>query len=494
MPADTVQVEGAGSGAPVQRRAIWYRHLAWILIGVAVVRGLLVVASDPLLAVANNYDQIRVQACLDAYPDRDAEIPPGTNNPSAPFERFRYIPNVGAPCFLTSELLFAWAAWPGMQLESRLRADRTFSIRWKGGLQLLFWLAVAIWCTRRLVGLNRPDLALGHALVCAVVITDPGNVLYFNTFYSEASAILFCYLLFVGILVALARPQPPGRGILLMIALAAFLLATSKIQHLIVPAFIWLVVACSGMIARKLPKALLVALAIGVVAGAGAQLLHMGAAENDGIRSANLVDTLFLAMLPNASDPEAVIAQLGLPEQCIEQSGKSWYTPGMRDRQRCPQVFGLHHRDLLLPILRDPAMAIRALQGGTAYASPWIPSHLGLVEGEVNRGLPVWAPSLNAVSDFSGGLHVELLAGLPLLALGVIVVRRRSSQLAANTIVLAMSVLPLLIFVISVFGDGYVDLSKHIQLGTACFFVAISTLACLLVDFVFLSGRNHVID
>ncbi len=464
------------------QRGIWFRRLTWLLIAVAIVRGLLIVASDPLLAVANNYDQIRVQACLGAFPDRDATIVPAANSPQAPYERFRFMPEVEAPCFLSSELLFAWAAWPAMQVERHLRADHSFSVRWKGGLQFVVWLLLAVGCTRRLISLDRADLALGHAIVCAVVVSDPGNFLYFNTFYAESSAILFCYALLVGVLVVLANPQSSSRPMLLAIMVAAFFLATAKIQHLIVPMIILLSVAFCEFAMRKPPKTLLFALAIGAAAGAGAQAVHMSTASNESIRSANLVDTLFMAMLPNASDPEILLAQLGLPDQCIEQSGRNWYSPGMVSRQHCPQVFELQQSDLLLASLRDPAMVARVMQEGATHAIPWIPAQLGLVEGENHGGLPSTVPSWNRLTAFVGPASLGLLAGLPVFAIALVMLRRSAGQLAANAVLLSVSILPLLVFTTSVFGDGYVELSKHNQLGTACLLAALTIIVCLLIQ------------
>ena len=400
------------------------------------------------------------------------------------------MPDVGAPCFLTSELLFAWAAWPAMRLEQNLRADRSFSVRWKGGLQFVFWMAVAVWGTRRLIRAQREDLALGHAAVCAVVVTDPGNFLYLNTFYGEASAILFCYALLTGILVYLVQAKRPDSVLLIAIGAAAFFLATSKIQHLMVPLLIWLAVASCGISVRRPPKALLFALAVGAIGGAGAQAFNMNAASNQSIRSANLIDTLFTAMLPNASDAEGLLAALDLPKECMEQSGKSWYTPGMANRQRCPQVFELHHRELLRAAFFDPLMIARAIRGATPFLDSWIPSNLGLVSGSVEGHLPFWAPSWSAVLTSRASALLGGLVGLPLFAVVMVLLRRSSDQLAANAIVMTLSTLPLMIFTTSVLGDGYVDLPKHFQLGMSCLLAAFVVVACVLVSHI-IEGRRH---
>ena len=257
-----------------------------------------------------------------------------------------------------------------------------------------------------------------------------------------------------------------------------------------VPLLIWLTVAGCGFLVRKPPKILLVALAIGALAGAGAQALNMSAGSNQSIRSANLIDTFFTAMLPNASDPSGLLTELDLPEECMQQSGKSWYTPGMANRQRCPQVFELHHRDLLMAALLDPLMLVRAIRGAIPFADSWIPSNLGLVEGQTAGQLPSWAPSWNASIASRVSALMGLMVGLPLFAFVMVLQRRSNHQLAANVTILSLSVLPLLIFTTSVLGDGYVDLPKHFQLGMACLLAAIVIAACLLTDHILEGGRN----
>jgi hypothetical protein len=472
--------------------SIRYQHVAWFLLSLALLRGLLVLASDPLLAMANNYDEIRIQACIDAYPDRAVDIPPQANSPEAPFSRFRFTPGVGAPCFLSSEALFAWAAWPAMWLEQSIRSDRTFSVRWKGGLQFTLLILIAAWSTRKLIVLKRQDLAAGHAAVFAIVVCDPGNLLYFNTFYSEAAAILFGYALLVGVLVVLADKSSASRALILAVGLSAVFLATSKIQHLVLPLLILVAVAASAIAARRMPKRLLMTLMMGGLVGCGVQWSNRSASENEGIRWANLTDTLFTALLPNAADPAGLLARLELPSHCIEQSGESWYTPGMVQHERCPEVFKLDHRDLMLAVVSDPMVALRALRGGAAHVRPWIPLQLGVVEGGMQAGLPWWAPSWNATVNFPGqSVIFAILLGLPVLAVGMVCWRRRIDQWATNAILLSLGILPLCIFSLSVMGDGYIDLSKHAQLGTACLLAELVVLACLLIDRLIGWGGKH---
>ena len=62
--------------------------LLWALIGcfaVGMLRVLPVLLHDPLIALANSYDEVRYSACFDLYPDRPEEINPTLNSPAAPY-------------------------------------------------------------------------------------------------------------------------------------------------------------------------------------------------------------------------------------------------------------------------------------------------------------------------------------------------------------------------------------------------------------------------
>jgi hypothetical protein len=114
------------------------------MLGVVLYRGIPILRSEPLLALANNYDMIRVQACIKAYPLRAPGIPPWAGSGDAPIARYQFRHDVGAPCFLSSEVLFARLARPLFKAESLRSGDGTFSIRWLGGVKFaVFFAAVA---------------------------------------------------------------------------------------------------------------------------------------------------------------------------------------------------------------------------------------------------------------------------------------------------------------------------------------------------------------
>jgi len=228
------------------------------LIAIVTLLGLLraaaVVTHDPLLAYANSYDEVRYTACFDLYPDRPRAIPPTDNSPWAPFSGYAFVDRAGeAPmCYWSSELLpqgLIVAAW---KLVEAAGGDRQHSVRALGDLKLALLLLLNItfsiaWWRRR-----QPAGALANAALLACVFADPANTLYANTFYAEWSALLALYATIT--LALLFAEHQPTRTRALLLAGAALLLGTSKVQHLLLPLLLAGIVLLLGWLRSRLDR------------------------------------------------------------------------------------------------------------------------------------------------------------------------------------------------------------------------------------------------
>jgi len=469
--------------------SIIWRLAIVVLLALAGLRIATLQFGDPLLAVANNYDMIRVQACIEAYPVREASIPPWAGSYEAPLERYRFTAEVGAPCFLTSEVLFAWAAWPGMWFEQRFLSEGTFSIRWVGAVKLLLFGLIVLLVNRSLLRRGAIDFAAGHAVLVTVVLADPGVSLYLNSFYAEYAAVFFAYLLLALLLLALSDPAAVLSSRLLCgIGLAAALLATSKVQHLLTPLFVFSILLLMRLMGTRIRTNVLAALASGVLLGALIQGLHLASEQTRSMRHANLINTVFYAVLPNADDPLQVTRALGLPDACAAQSGKNWFTPGMQEQTLCPNAFELTRVDLVRVLVAEPALVARVILGGIIRSRPWIPPHLGLVEQQSVGRLPRWHSTLDRVlMALPDRAYLALMTCLPLMAAILILRRRRSDQMAANALLAILATLPLFSVAVVVFGDGYADTPKQSHLGTTTLLAGV----CLLVMLALRLALNY---
>jgi len=218
--------------AAARRPGAGWRDIAtWLLFALAALRGVLLLAHDPLLALANNYDQVRYTACLGLYPYRPG-VPPQQQNYQAPLRTYAFQAQADAVCYWTSDLLFQGAAAAGYRLAEGLGGGPLHSVRSLAALRLAAWLLAALLLQRAWRRDGRSDLALAHAACVAVLAMDPVNTLLLGGWYAEAGALFFAWFA-VGLAVLAAQRATPLR--LLLLALAAFGLGTSKLQHLLLP-------------------------------------------------------------------------------------------------------------------------------------------------------------------------------------------------------------------------------------------------------------------
>jgi hypothetical protein len=216
----------------------WLTLLIVAIFLLALARGLLMLTANPLVALANNYDQIRYTACLDLYPWRPGQDPTA-NNPQAPLELYNIQHLVGPGCYWTSDLAFQGTTVAIYRLEEKLSRDTVHSVRLLGTVRLLAWIIGAGWLCSAFWREGKLGLALANAVWLAALGFDPVNSIYLNSYYAEAGTLFFAYLT-VGVTVLTAVRRTPSR--IAMLLLAAALLGLGKMQHLALPLFLAILV------------------------------------------------------------------------------------------------------------------------------------------------------------------------------------------------------------------------------------------------------------
>ena len=370
------------------RRSLW---LVIVLTAIGLVRALLLWSHEPLYAYANSFDQTRYSACFDIYPDRPARVAPEQNSPHAPCEQFRFIGSDEPMCYWSSELAFGALAAGIWHLAESLGADAGHSVRLIGALKLAALLALSIGLSRAWLRRGRNSAAVANAALLAVLFSDPGNTLYLNTFYAEWSALLASYAVFGFAL--LWHAEAGSRTRFVCLALAAVLLATTKIQHLVLP----LALALGLLVVHRWRDRRIgwqaSALLLGAVLGAGfqfAQLQREGALL-DAIRQYNRADVIFTALLPLVDDKAAFLAEIGVDPACAEHSGKNaWMLPAMPERA-CPGVLAFGYASELRVLVTNPLLTLRLAGRAVLALNPWVAANIGQVEG---RDLARIAPSM----------------------------------------------------------------------------------------------------
>lgn len=439
-------------------------------------------AHDPLYAYANSYDQTRYTNCFHFYPDRPAAIPPQQNSPQAPFSDYRFVATGDPMCYWSSELVFTGAAALTWKLGEVFGGGEVHDVRPVGALRWLVLLALSV--ALSLAWLRRGDAraALANAALLPLLFADPGNTLYLNTFYAEWTALLAAYALFASVLLWRDAAHRGWRFFLL--AAAAFLLAASKIQHLLLPSTLAFVVLVLdrlrlGRFGWRGP-----ALAVGALAGFGLQFAQL---QRDGAMMAaidqyNRADVVFTALLPFADDRAALLGELGIDPACaIYSAHRAWEFPDLPETV-CSGLSEFSRRDELATLLRHPGIALRLAVHGVLGLDPWIAKNLGQVEGGDFAVMPAAQVSLGRALHAWPPLQLGLLAIAPLVLL--VLLRRpglRRGSRALEHVALTVATM-LATLAITVLGDGLADVAKqgHLVVNAALALVFAAVVAALV--------------
>lgn len=435
----------------------------WVLFAIGVLRLALVAWHEPMAGYANQYDTIRSSACLGLWPDVP-EAERTQAHPAAPIARHVRGPVDREGCYpsTTVALAFAAAALHGAAHAAGV-ADAAFDLRWLGTLLFVLYAGTAAFVQWRLREQAGP--AALHALLFALVLSDPFDALWFNTLYTEAGALLGAYASLAALaLVAVHRRHARVAGVLLVLGTLA--LGASRVQHLLLPvvalaAWAWLV---QGQ------RAMRVALALAAVAWVAALALAIAIqAGRPTLAQANRVDTVFGALLPAADDPAAMAERLGLRRECGGLVHVTWYLRRGHDlEQVCPEALALPLSRIAAGSVRSPIVTARAFLRGVLLAGGWRPSYVGEVAGgsyaRVDAGPSV--AGFVATLGYGGALAlwlVPIAAGL--VAAVVLWRRRKEAAPPLAVLLLALGAFVASTWASSLFGDGYSELARHLHLA-----------------------------
>jgi len=443
-------------------KSIYYVVAALCLcVAAGLLRGVPLLLHEPLIALANSYDEVRYTACFDLYPDRPDEQDPTRNSPAAPYSHYAFAANPAPMCYWSTELLFQAAAVSVYHLQHRLAGTTSFSVRWIGAFKfavlLVLWLAFSIAFIRR----GEPWSALANGLLLPLVFADPADTIYLNTFYAEWTALLALYAV-IG-LILLYENRAYSRAAFALIALAACALALSKIQHLLLPLGCAVAVLFVDRLRARRRSWQGGALLLGALAGLSVQIVQLrrDSPAIEAINHFNRADVTFTALLPHARDPAATARELGLAPDCLRYIGKSAWQISMWPDAECPQLANVTRVRELAALAREPDLFLRLWWHGLSSLEPWLAPGLGTVEGGDFAPLPREFFSLSRVLSAMPAWRLPPLAG-PFIVCLWLMWRGRWRALPRLLLLSALAcVVMLATLTITVLGDGLADVPKQ---------------------------------
>jgi hypothetical protein len=456
--------------------ARWLRIAIAFFAVIALVRGFGLVLHKPIIALANNFDQIRLTTCLDVGPFRPG-VPPENSNPQAPLRFFSFYDAPSGACYWSSDLIFTAPTAMGWKLAENLTGNTVHSVRGLGMLRLLTWIVVGAWATRAWIKAGYYGAAFANVVWLGIVGADPANTIYLNAFYSEPSALLGLYLCIVGAGLTQATQR---RAALLITLVGACLLATSKFQHLALPACLAIGVLCiRAPASRRIALVLALGSVVGIAAAAFNRIQSPPLMQS--ISSTNRADFILSALLLNVDDPRATATQLGLSADCAARANVGGvFGLDAAFEEVCPGISAVSSAAAWNQLIRSPSAWAKIATRVPSMMVPWIPFYLGLVEAKPFAKLPTNWPSL---SDAIGS-HVPVAVFLLFLPWVVLLLSIRAGP-TVRTHAAMCAVVIVVVPAVAILGDGYLDFQKHTHL------VFNASLACLCAPLSMFFGRRN---
>ena len=430
------------------------------MLGLARLAG--VVFHEPLAGYANNYDMIRVAACVGLYPDLP-EPARYLATPAAPVPR--YVEGATRPgsCRPTSALLFAYAGL--LAAKSFPAADGAIDLRWIGAATWAFAAA----CVVLLAFLLRahPVASLLHGATVFLVLGDPLVGLWFNSLYAEPATILGAYLM-VGLLCAIALRGQAGIFVWTALCGAILLLGLSKHQFFALP----LLLLVASLAALRHASARGTAVAFAAAALGIAAFFVPG---NEGAYRANRVDTYLGAMAGASNDPSRTLAALGLPARCAPFIGTTYYRlRGESLDAQCPEVFALPAGAFVTLLRSEPRTVATAMARALAPSQAAYYGFVGVLAGHREATASMLAPWARSAwvplfDWLRPSWYLELVVFMLAASLAAFAAagwRAASPPGVLCSHVSMLAVVYVYAFVTAVLGDGAADAGKQVLLGS----------------------------
>ena len=446
--------------------------LAFVLLGLGAYRVGSLVAQQPVLGYANQFDMGRTSACFGLWPKIAAPARYHASRES-PIGRYTLDSRDTRPeeCYVGTELIFtglaigAWKSAAALDLADRASMDLRFVGGTKAVILALFalFLTLALW--------RHPGGALANAAVFALVIADPVVTLWMNTLYTEFSAVLFLYVAVVALsMIVVEQPDTPGWYATLGLSLLG--LGLSRQQHLLLPAFLFLLALPAMWSHFRGGVGPLAFIAVAVIA---VQLFAIPRPAS--ITAANNVDVVLGTLLPSSSHQQAAIDVLGLPLSCASSIGATWYvTMGENLAERCPDAMTIRRSQVVNLLIADPLIVVSAFARMAPLAQAPLLRYVGIEEKlrfstiEKQAGINgltagTWVQRLPPEIHLGIVIFVLFAFPLSLLAWARSAVHNATPSLE-STLGAALSGTYVYAFASSLLGDGLVEVQRHVHLGT----------------------------
>ena len=426
----------------------------------------------PIVGVADNGDFWRVMA------------PAGLHHMSQNFDD-TYFQYVNRQYDITDVGLFQNWAYPSLDvllvraavvLNKVFFSAKVFDIRFLAALYMSVYLVV-LWSVIRLHGRQLGVLAWILAAFAVLVFTDVSYIAYFNSLYGEPVAYVFL-LSSVVLALYLATKKNASLGVLMAFCTAVVLLLGAKTQNSAM-GIVFLLFGI-GLLRLRSDRRWAIAIAVFCIVIV-IQSVLMYVLTPAWMKVCNEYDAVFYGILKDSPTPQRDLEELGVDPKFAVLAGTHYF---MKDRpidHSTPEFQRDYFENVNLGkvvqfYLQHPGRLVTKLGVAAEHGFTVSFRHLGTYEKSDDVPPRMVARVFDYWSRFKADVlpHSLLFVVLFYVAfLGVLGVNYARSQDVHQRIyieVLGMvAILGGVQFVISIIGDGELDLAKHLFLFGACF-------------------------
>ena len=453
-----------------------------------------IVASVPIVGVANNWDFIRVSGCTGVWQsDGEKEIGVETPNTDFPTRYFLYTGKVNPwACLYTTEVIFSSIVklWHD-------KGDR-IDIREIGILKVIF-LGIVI--SSFLTIINSEKFKFATSCAFFVCLSDATIIPYFNSLYIDGSALVGLFFSTAILSWFFIIKEKPNKKQVFVCFIIFLWLAASKQQYsplasmfaVICSLITWLRWRDKKITACMMICAVLSLTILGLANRSNKTMLHNAA-------MANSVNTFLGAVLPSAPDKIAALKTLNLPVLCEPIIGQGWFTPGFQDNLPCPQVAKVSRIRLLPLFFLQPEVFYDTMWKGLKLALPFYPKHLGIFETKsVNNAVFRWVTHTSLsqiIAEFPLNSYrwlavFSMVFGIVSTTISFIAVVLKSESYSQSFLIGTVfsgygGIIIFYAIASSVYGDGFSDFEKHaVGIVVGFGFQSIGVLTLLILGFLF---------
>jgi hypothetical protein len=345
----------------------------------------------------------------------------------------------------SSELAVAWvASKAAAKTQERLRDPHTFDIRWLGAVHALIWLAGFSLLFRLIRPLEGIPWWIA-AIASLWIFMDVAYVAYFNSFYTDAAALVGAMAAVSLTPVLIGRIKAARVGAIVLFGAGALLYVTSKGQH-----------ALFG----PLPAALLCVIGWKTVHGKAkvaafvtAAVVLCGSAWTFGetpywYKSQPRFNLIFARILPESADRARDVRELGLDSADLQYVGMHSFRPGT-PVENVTWLRDFSQRSSYMAVLRfylhHPSMPIGFLWSDLRLQASQIrPENLsnysrrdGHPPGALTNRMASWS-NLRRYAAARWPIHLVIWYGLLLVVLPALAQRRPTALAAMFAALLGM--------------------------------------------------------